>query len=65
MKHVHPCLTAGNDRESSFHHCRSCEARASLFESQENPRKQFLPLWRHCEACASQFMCGKDLIKPF
>ena len=21
MKHVHPCLTARNDRESSFHHC--------------------------------------------
>ena len=21
MKYVHPCLTARNDRESSFHHC--------------------------------------------
>ena len=21
MKHVHPCLTARNDREGSFHHC--------------------------------------------
>ena len=23
MKHVHPCLTARNDQESSFHHCGS------------------------------------------
>ena len=26
---------------------------------------QFLPLWRSCEARASLFMCGKDLIAAF
>ena len=66
MKHVHPCLTAGNDRESRVSPLlRSCEARASLLKCQERPRKQFLPLWRPCEACASLFMYRKDLTKSF
>ena len=66
MKHVHPCLTAGNDRESRVSPLlRSCEARASLLKCQERPRKKFLPLWRPCDGCASLFMYGKDLRKPF
>ena len=44
---------------------RSCEARAGLFKFQERSRKQFPLQWGHCEARASMFMWGKDLIKPF
>ena len=66
MKHVDPCLTAGNDRESRVSPLlRSCEARASLLKSQERPRKQFFPIWRSCEARASLFMCVKGLTKRF
>ena len=66
MKHVGPCLTAGNDRESRDSPLlRSCEARASLLKCQERPRKKFLPRWRPCEGRASLFLCGKDHRKPF
>ena len=66
MKHVDPCLTAGNDRESRVSPLlRSCEARASLLKCQERPRKQFFPIWRSCEARASLFMCVKGLTKRF
>ena len=42
MKNVLICLTARNDRVSNLYHCGgSCGARASLFESEETPRKQF------------------------
>ena len=57
MKHLDPCLTAGNDRESRVSPLlRSCEARASLLKCQERPRKQFL------QAC---LCAGKTSDKPF
>ena len=66
MKHVGPCLTAGNDQESRVSPLlRSCEARARLLKCKERQRNQFLTLWRHCEGRASLFVCGKDLRKPF
>ena len=45
---------------------RACyEARVGLFKCQGRSRKQFLPLWRSCEAHVSLFMCGKDMITAF
>ena len=42
MKHVDPCLTAGNDRESRVSPLlRSCEARASLFMCVKGLTKRF------------------------
>ena len=43
MKQVLACLSAREDRESSFHHSA----------------------WKSCEVGARQFMCRKDLTKPF
>ena len=40
-------------------------ARTALFKRRGRTRKQFSQLWRSCEAHASLFMCGKDLITPF
>ena len=49
--------------KSFFPSC--CEARVGLFKCQGRSRKQFSLLWKTCEACASQFMWGKDLVTPF
>ena len=66
MKHVHPCLTARNDRESSFHHCGGpVKLVQTCFKYQERTRKLFSPLWRYCDACARLFMYVKGLTKRF
>ena len=66
MKHVQACLSAREDRENSFHHCGGLlRLVQACFMSQGISRKQFSPLWRSCEARASLFMCGKDLITAF
>ena len=65
MRHVLLCLTARNNRESSFHHCggpvklvQAClRARKSLESSFHR--------YGGPAARASVFMCGKDLTKPF
>ena len=49
--------------KSLFPSC--CEARVGLFKCLGRSRKQFSLLWKSCEACASQFMWGKDLVTPF
>ena len=37
----------------------------AYLSAREDGRKQFSPLWWHCEVGASLFMCRKDLTKPF
>ena len=44
---------------------KCCEARGGMFKCHRKSRKQFSPVWKHCEFGASVFMSGKDLIKPF
>ena len=59
MKLVEACLSAMNDRESSFDHC-GCPVKlveASRFKWQEESRKRFLPRWKCCEARGGLFMC--------
>ena len=37
----------------------------ACFSPREDGESSLHPLWWHCEVGASQFMCGKDLTKPF
>ena len=58
VKLVQACLSSRKELESSFHHSGGpVKLVQSLFKRQERPIK---PLWKHCEACASLFMSGKD-----
>ena len=52
MKHVHPSLTARNDRESSFHHCGGP---VELVQACLRAREDLEISFHHCV----------DLTKPF
>ena len=45
MKHVHPYLTARNDRESSFHHCGGP---VELMQACLRARKSLESSFHHC-----------------